>query len=271
MRLNELAPLHEATDAERFGGKASQLAAALRVGLPVPTGFALSWDRVDAIVRGEVAILDEALRALGEVAIAVRSSAADEDGAHASFAGQHLTRLGVRGRAAIEDAVRAVWSSGRSAGALAYRARLGLSPEPRVAVVLQRMVRADRAGVMFTRCPMSGDDVRVIEAAWGLGESVVSGTVDPDRYHLARGGSVRSISLGDKEIAVRLAPHGETEEEVVPPSLRARRCLDERDLRALDALASACESHFGGPSAHDIEWAFDGGSLHLLQRRPATR
>lgn len=266
-----LVRLDEAHDASRFGGKASQLAAALRARLPVPSGFALSWEAAARAAEGDLTLVDEALSAVGDAAVAVRSSAVDEDGAHASFAGQHLTRLGVRGRASLADAVRAVWESGRSPGALAYRARLGLSPSPRVAVVIQHLVHAESAGVMFTRCPMSGDDVRVIEAAWGLGESVVSGAVDPDRYRVARGGAALSITVGDKDIAVHAHDDGDARETPVPPSLRAQRCLDDAHLRALDALASACEAHFGGPSAHDIEWAFTGPRVHLLQRRPTTR
>lgn len=269
--MRALSPLAEAHDTSRFGGKASQLAAAMRAGLPVPTGIAVSWEGAERIAAGARELLDVALAALGDASFAVRSSAVDEDGAHASFAGQHLTRLGVRGSDSLIDAVRAVWASGRSPGALAYRARLGLRAPPRVAVVIQHMVHADSAGVMFTRCPMSGDDVRVIEAAWGLGESVVSGAVDPDRYRVARGGAALSITLGDKEIAIRANGEGEAREVPVDPHLRGRRCLGDAHLRALDRLAASCEAHFSGPSPHDIEWAFTGDTVHLLQRRPATR
>jgi pyruvate,water dikinase len=267
-------PLEEAHDETRFGGKAAQLAAALGRGLPVPGGVALAWDFVDRIAAGDGDACDECMGTFAELGtrpVAVRSSAVGEDSAAASFAGQHLTRLGVGSEKALADALLAVWESGRTLSALAYRRKLGLAAEPRIGIVIQYMVAAECAGVMFTKDPVTGDDVRVIEAAWGLGESVVAGLVDPDRYRLRRGGEIVETVIGDKHVAVRADAAGHTHEAPVGEDLRRVACLDRERLCALDMLASACERVFAGGAAHDIEWAFEGERLYLLQRRAVTR
>jgi pyruvate, water dikinase len=265
-------PLPEVVEEQRFGGKAAQLGAAHRAGLPVPWGVALAVELVDAAAGGDAeaaARCQSAYGLAGGDAVAVRSSAVGEDSAEHSFAGQHLTRLNVAAPDALLDAVRAVWRSGREAGALAYRAHLGIAGAPRVAVVVQTMIAAECAGVLFTRNPLDGSDERVIEAAWGLGETVVGGLVEPDRYRLERGGQLREQVIGDKDVRITALPNGDTAEEAVEPRLRRAPCLDERRLRLLDALASRCEAHF--PGAHDIEWAFAFGQRFLLQRRAITR
>jgi hypothetical protein len=122
--------------------------------------------------------------------LVARSSAVGEDSEQASFAGQHLTRLNLRSEPELVDAVSAIWDSSRSPSALAYRERLGLPREPRIAVVVQELVDADSAGVLFSRNPLDGSDELVIEAARGLGESVVAGLVTPDRVRLRRDGAV---------------------------------------------------------------------------------
>ncbi len=263
--------LADATDAARVGGKAAQLGAALRAGLPVPDGFAIDVELVGAIAGGDAAAAARCVAmAAGMGAVAVRSSAIGEDGAGASFAGQHLTRLGVRTGDALIDAVRAVWASARSESALAYRARLGVDEAPRIAVVVQTMVDAEWAGVMFTADPRTGEDVRVVEIAWGLGEAVVSGVVDPDRVRFRRGGHVIEHVVGDKDVAVRVREDGETEERAVPDALRSAPCLDGARIAALDALATRCDAVYGA-TAHDLEVAWAQGRLYLLQRRPITR
>ena len=265
--------LVDADDPARVGGKAAQLGTALRGGLPVPDGIALDVEHVDRIASGDagaIARCADALAALGAAAVAVRSSAVGEDGAGASFAGQHLTRLGVRGIDALVDAVAAVRASARAPSALAYRARLGLDPTPRIAVVVQAMIDAECAGVMFTVDPQTGEDVRVVEAAWGLGEAIVSGIVDPDRFRLHRGGEIVERAIADKEVAVRMSAGGEASEHPVPDALRGVACLDDVRLRALDALATRCDAVFGA-APHDIEFAWQADRLYLLQRRPVTR
>lgn len=265
-------PLHEATAEDAFGGKARQLAEALRAGLPVPLGVAFSVECVERIASGDGRARDLCARALdllGAGRVAVRSSAVGEDGVSASFAGQHLTRLNVTRPDALHAAVVEVWESGRAEGAMRYRERLGLPRAARLAVVVQRLVQADCAGVMFTRNPVDGRDERVVEGAWGLGEAVVAGLVEPDRARMLRGGRVVEHVPGDKDHAVRPRDDGDTAVVPLEGELRRRSCLDPSRLAQLEQLAARCEGLFDG--AHDIEWAFEGEALFLLQRRPVTR
>jgi pyruvate,water dikinase len=201
--------------------------------------------------------------------IAVRSSAVGEDSETASFAGQHLTCLNIRpSPTTLADTVRAIWKSAHSESALAYRRRLGLPREPRIGVVVQKLVVADCSGVLFTRNPFDGVDEIVIEASWGLGESIVAGLVTPDRFRLSHEGAVLERTLGTKDIAVRVLPEGGTYEAEVPAELVRALCLDDAWLRELHELAMRCEETFGG--TQDLEWAFAGGTLYLLQRRAVT-
>jgi pyruvate,water dikinase len=264
--------LAEGVEESAYGGKAAQLAAAIRAGLPVPGGLALPAGFVDAVAADQ----PYAIRKLKEICVslsgpvAIRSSAVGEDSETASFAGQHLTCLNVRpSQPALAYAVRAIWQSARSESALAYRQRLGLPSEPRIGVVLQELVVADCAGVLFTQNPFDGADEIVIEACWGLGESVVAGLVTPDRYRVSREGTVLERTPGMKDIAIRILPEGGTQESEVPAELIRALCLDDTRLRELHALATKCEKTFGG--TQDLEWAFAGGTLYLLQRRTVTR
>ncbi|MGK3988378.1 PEP/pyruvate-binding domain-containing protein [Sorangium sp. So ce136] len=254
-----------------FGGKAAQLGQAHRSGLPVPPGWALSAAFVERVVAGESAAVDRLVEAFRELdgPVAVRSSGVGEDGASASFAGQHATELNVRSRAGLLEAVRKVHGSARTEAALAYRRKLGLAPEPRMGIVVQRLVQADTAGVLFTRNPATGADERVVEATWGLGEAVVAGLVTPDSYRMARGGRVLERRAGEKDLAILWAEEGGTREVAVEPDRVEALCLDDARLAALEALAAACEAAFGG--TQDIEWAFAGDRLYLLQRRAITR
>lgn len=264
-------PLAEVEDAGRFGAKAAQLGASLRAGLPVPRGWGLSHELVEAVVRGDAAALG-ALRDLGsqvEGALAVRSSGVGEDGVNESFAGQHASLLNVVGAEALLAAVAAVHASGNTPSARAYRQRMGIAGEPRVGVVVQRLVDATCAGVMFTVDPLSGADVRVVEAAWGLGESVVQGLVTPDRLRFTRDGRVLEHVAGHKDLAMVRDPGGGVREVEVEPHRVGARCLDDAMVAALAGLATRCEQVFG--EGRDVEWAFAGGALHLLQVRAVTR
>ena len=259
-------------DPSRFGGKAASLSAALRAGLPVPSGWAIDDTLASALAERDARASElcaELLDAAREHALAVRSSAVGEDSTDASFAGQHLTRLHVRGPGAVIDAVREVWLSGRSESALAYRRRLGLPDAVQMGVVVQRMAAPLSAGVMFTRDPVTGADERVIEVTWGLGEAVVSGLVTPDRYRMRRGGEVLERALGDKDLEIVPCEGGGTREQAVDPGRAARLCLGPDDLAALDELAERCDRWFGGPS--DIEFAVEETGVLLLQRRAITR
>jgi pyruvate, water dikinase len=264
------APLTNQLHESLFGGKAAQLAAAVRAELPVPAGVALPVAFVDAVAAGrpearsELAGISRTLRA----PLVARSSAVGEDSEQASFAGQHLTRLNLRSALELVDAVCAICASARSPSAFAYRKRLGLPPEPRMAVVVQELVDAESAGVLFSRNPLDGSDELVIEAAWGLGEAVVAGLVTPDRFRVARDGTVLERAAGVKDVAVRTDPAGGTREVPVPPNISRSLCLDDSQLAALHALALRSDEVFA--ESHDLEWAFAGGRLYLLQRRTLT-
>ena len=263
--------LRDATDVASFGGKAVQLGAALRAGLPVPDGFALSASGVDRLVSGDASAIAELGDLLPQVRqpVAVRSSAIGEDSAGASFAGQHATCLHVEPTLeTIVKAVRDVWESGRTDSALAYRRRLGIAGDPQVAIVMQWMVEPSAAGVLFTRDPVSGDDIRVIEAAWGLGEAVVAGLVTPDRFRVARDGTVLERTAGFKDILIRRSTDGGTEQVALDDNRAQLLCLEDAQLLGLHRLAERCEAVYGG--AQDLEWAFADFDLFLLQRRPIT-
>lgn len=254
-----------ADDPAIYGGKAVQLGTALRGGIPVPDGVALGWPDVEAVAAGHASLDDVALPS----PCSVRSSAVDEDSADASFAGAHLTVLGVEGCDAVHAAVAAVRASAYDPGALAYRAKLGLDTSPRMAVVVQRLVDSDVAGVMFTRNPMNDADECVVEASWGLGEAVVAGLVTPDHWVLDASGRPNIFIAGEKDVAIRRTASG-TAEEPVDGDLIETPCLDDAQLRALHELAATCDRVYG-TRGHDIEFAFAGGELYLLQRRPITR
>lgn len=263
--------LQDARDESLFGSKAVGLGEAARNGLPVPPGVALSGDTVDAVAGGT----DEAIRLVAESVaslprpLAVRSSAVDEDGAQASFAGQHLTLLGVSTPEELDAALREVWWSANSDSAITYRQRVGLFTRPSVGVVVQALLDPEAAGVMFTQNPITGADERVIEASWGLGEVVVAGRVIPDTYRIARSGEVVERTPGLKKVAIRQRPDGTTAEEQVAPELAERLCVDDEGLAELSRLAARCEEVYG-PN-RDIEWAIAGGRLFLLQCRAVTR
>ncbi|HSU12445.1 MAG TPA: PEP/pyruvate-binding domain-containing protein [Pseudonocardia sp.] len=261
-------PLADVTDPVAFGGKAAALGSAIRAGLPVPNGVALSVDSVEAVVRAD----PDDVPALHSVCAgggprAVRSSAVGEDSAGASFAGAHCTVLGVCDPEAVVAAVRRVHASADAPQARAYRAQLGLGPA-RMGVVVQELVPADVAGVLFTRNPVTGAAERVIEASWGLGEAVVAGLVVPDRYRLDVRGRVLERVTGEKDVAVRAGPGGAREIAVDDAEVHAP-CLDDAQLAELHALAEACDAVYG-TGDHDIEFAFHAGAVFLLQRRPIT-
>ncbi|MHA7297650.1 PEP/pyruvate-binding domain-containing protein [Pseudarthrobacter sp. MDT3-1] len=206
----------------------------------------------------------------GETAVAVRSSATAEDLAAASFAGQQETYLNVRGAEALAAAVIDCWASLWTARAMAYRAREGIGPDSvRLAVVVQRMVQADAAGVMFTANPANGRrDQIAISAAWGLGESVVSGSVTTDDLVVDAGtGTVVSRHTADKAVMTVYAEHG-TREQPVAAARRRAPVLDDRAAAELAGYGTRSADHFGAPQ--DIEWARAGGEFFILQSRPIT-
>jgi Pyruvate phosphate dikinase, AMP/ATP-binding domain/Cyclic nucleotide-binding domain len=269
--MREVVPLADAHEESRFGAKATGLGAAERNGLPIPPGIALSGPIVDAVASGQEHAIAELMSAARSLVgpLAVRSSAVDEDSADASFAGQHLTLLNVPSVDDLSAAIREIWWSANSDSAITYRQRVGLFARPSVGVVVQSLLDPDVAGVMFTQNPINRADERLIEASWGLGEVVVAGRVIPDSFRMDRGGAVLERTPGVKKIAIRAAADGGTVEETVVPELVERLCLDDDQLAQLNALAGLCEQVYG--PARDIEWAFAGGKLALLQCRAVTK
>lgn len=263
--------LSEAGDESRFGGKAVSLGRSLRDGLPVPDGLALDVDTVDEIATIGAKATESCegmLVALGG-RVAVRSSAIGEDAKDASFAGQHTTVLNASSAEALLHAIVEVRQSAHTASALAYRARMNIAGPPRIAVVVQRLVDADCAGVLFTRNPTTGARERVIEAAWGLGEIVVSGAVVPDSYRLDPEGRILERTIGVKDVALRLHAGGGTTEVALDDARAHEAVLADSALAALHQLTLRCEAVFGADL--DIEWAFEGDRLYLLQCRAITR
>jgi pyruvate,water dikinase len=212
-------------------------------------------------------------RGAAAAGVAVRSSATCEDAADASFAGLQDTYLWVPDLTQMLQRVRSCWGSLYSLESLSYRRQHAFA-EARVAmaVVVQRMVDARTAGVMFTRSPTTGDrSVVTIEGAWGLGSAVVGGEVTPDRWVLSKiTGEISVREISDKAIAHAPAAGGGI--GVVPVAEEERRvpCLNDAELAALGALARRIERHYG--RAQDIEWAIEraSGAILLLQSRPET-
>jgi rifampicin phosphotransferase len=290
-----------AGDLDRGGGKAANLGELLRAGFPVPPGFVLTttaYDRVvssndlqqdidnalhlgSAAVRAgfeqatipqdvERAIL-EAYRRMGDGPVAVRSSATAEDLPEAAFAGQQETFLGVSGERALLDAIRRCWASLWSERAIAYREQHGLARAPvKLAVIVQRMVAADVAGVMFTANPVTGArDETIVEASAGLGEALVGGLVTPDHFVLRNTRHRWQIverHQGRREVEVRSRAGGGVEE--VAGAAVSGPVLPDAVLLQLARMGASIAKLFARPQ--DIEWAWADRKLFILQSRPIT-
>jgi len=204
--------------------------------------------------------------------LAVRSSATTEDSENASFAGLQETYLWVKGAEATLKHVRSCWASLYSVPSIAYRRKQGM-PENGVAlaVVVQKMVDARSAGVMFTRSPLTGDrSVITIEATWGLGSALVSGEVTPDRFVIAKiTGEISAREISDKFIQHVPAEGGGIKQVETPEELRRVPAISDQELKALAEIGRTVERHYRRPQ--DIEWAIDrNGEIFLLQSRPET-
>ncbi len=213
----------------------------------------------------------QTLSARSPIPVSVRSSATAEDLPSASFAGQQETFLNVIGIEAVLAAVQQCFASLWTDRATQYRATLGLVPrDVRLAVVVQRMVEAEVAGVLFTANPLTGKrQESVINANPGLGEAVVSGASNPDHFVVqSTTGEIVERRLGDKQVAIQGAPRGGTR-TIVTGGSPERSCLSDEQIRALTALGARVEAWYGTPQ--DIEWAIDAsGQVFLLQARPIT-
>lgn len=251
-----------ALDRSEVGGKAAVLARMRQAGFPVPDGYVFTARAMLRHVSGletptseAVATrpLDAELRAAVEEAagrvagpLAVRSSGIDEDGDHASHAGQYSTILDIEGTDALDEALRACWASAFTSTVRSYRAGAGAEDDAPLAVLVQQLVRAESAGVAFTVNPVTGarDEV-VVSAVKGLGEQLVSGEVSPDDWTVPAGGSGTPVNTAGR--------HG---------------ALTAEQAREVAELAERVAEVMGGPT--DIEWARADDRLLLLQARPIT-
>ena len=242
-----------------------------------PAELAETAERLRALVRkaGVPPTVAEAVLAayhrLGaDLPVAVRSSATAEDTAGTSFAGMHETFANVVGDAAVLERLVDCWVSLYSERVISYRVGQGLTDEPRIAVVVQQMVASERAGVLFCADPSTGDRDRiVIEGAFGLGEVVVSGQVEPDTYVLAKDGPrLLSARVGHKTHKLVSAPGGTVERVELDPDEADARVLTDEEAVALARLGIQVEAHYGEPQ--DVEWAIADGATFLVQSRPIT-
>ncbi|MFI7227992.1 PEP/pyruvate-binding domain-containing protein [Nonomuraea angiospora] len=290
--MKAVLPLDDAAaDLATAGGKGASLARLTRAGLPVPAGFHITTAAYRAFVSafrdelphaedpralfaahdlpaGLAAEIRRAYEALGDdVPVAVRSSATAEDLPDMSFAGQQDTYLNVRGDALL-DAVRRCWASLWNPRAIAYRDQHGVPHDDvALAVVVQELVDADAAGVMFTANPISGArDETVVNASWGLGEAVVGGQVTPDTV-VVSGGAVTREQVSDKTVMTVRTPDG-TRERPVPEELRRAAVLDAAQAVELAAIGARIQSLYGTPM--DVEWARRDGRFAIVQARPIT-
>jgi phosphoenolpyruvate synthase/pyruvate phosphate dikinase len=268
-------------DPKRVGPKAAHLSR-LVTSFRVPPGFCLAVDVYRA--AGSSARVPEAVRAgvgdayrqladlIGEPepSVAVRSSATGEDGQDASFAGQYDTLLNITGIDALLAAIETIWRSARSEPARSCRRAQGLAADDvGLAVLVQALVPADVSGVLFSANPVNGSpDEFVVSASWGLGESIVRGSVTPDTWSLdAESLDVRQETISDK-LCMTIAVEGGTREIAVPKALRNRPSMSPEQLRVVARLGTRLEEANGWPV--DVEFAFAGGRLYLLQCRPIT-
>ncbi len=203
--------------------------------------------------------------------VAVRSSATAEDLPEHSFAGQHDSYLGVIGHQSTQGRVRQCWASLWNPQAIHYRHTRGIDHyQVSMAVVVQPMIPATCAGVLFTANPVTGNrSEALINASWGLGESVVSGLIEPDTFLVDKAsGVVRECTIGTKENLVELENGPGTRETEVPEKLRDQISLTDEEVKELVSLAGAIEEIYQAPQ--EIEWAYAGNRLYILQSRPIT-
>ncbi|RIB35181.1 MAG: phosphoenolpyruvate synthase [Candidatus Nanoclepta minutus] len=206
-----------------------------------------------------------------ETYVAVRSSATAEDLPNASFAGQQATFLNVKGIEELLEAVKKCWASLWTARAMNYRTQMGFDHmKVALAVVIQKQIFSEKSGVMFTVDPISNDISKiVIEASWGLGESIVSGEVTPDEYVVDKNTlQILDIKVNRKDIMTIYDPEKLTKKVNVPDDKKEIRCLSEEEIRRLAELGKKIEEHYGNPQ--DIEFAIDKNGIWIVQTRPVT-
>ncbi len=263
------------------GGKAAQLSDLLSERVDVPPGFVVTTDSHRAFLERQESDREELPAAVADAIehrlsvfaadarFAVRSSAIFEDLADASFAGQYETFLDVP-KDGVKDAVLRCWASARTSHARQYARGRGLVlDQSLMGVLIQRLVPAEAAGVAFSIHPVTREDQVVVNAAYGLGEGVVSGLVTPDAFEIDKAtGQVLSRFLGFKEVMIRPRSQGGTETIDTPEELAGRFCLSDQDVARISSLTVQLERLKGVPV--DIEWAIADGALYCLQMRAIT-
>jgi pyruvate, water dikinase len=205
-----------------------------------------------------------------DLIVAVRSSATAEDLPDASFAGQQDTFLNIKGEAALIESVQKCWASLYGARAIYYRAKQGFDDHTvNIAVVIQQLVHSEKAGVMFTSHPITGEPRSIIEGSWGLGEAVVSGTVSPDNYVFdQKTEKVVDVFIANKKVEIISDGDHGTKVVDVMGARQDERVLSDAEIAKLAMYGKIAENHYGIPQ--DVEWGVVGGSIFILQSRPIT-
>lgn len=265
-----LTALDEAGVRQELRSGAQEVAVDDTAGLDATCGRLQELVRSAGLPADLRSVVMEAYRRLGDsVPVAVRSSATAEDTAGTSFAGMNQTFTNVTGEEELAARILDCWMSLYGPRVVAYRASRGVTDEPAIAVVVQRMVASERSGVMFSADPATGDRSNVvIEAAFGLGEVVVSGQVEPDTYVVAKDGlRLLSARVGLKQEKIVRGPDGADLRVTLAPEDAAARVLSDDEVIEVARLGLDVERHYGQPQ--DIEWAW-ADRLWLVQSRPIT-
>ncbi len=261
-------------DVSIAGGKGASLGEMTQAGIPVPPGFVILSNIFDQFhdkplpEELEEHILN-AFDELGAEFVAVRSSATAEDSSTASWAGELETYLNTT-RAVLLGNVKKCWASLFTPQAIVYRNEKGMRNTPvSVAVVIQKMVNSEVAGVAFTVHPVTKDpNQMIIEACWGLGELLVGGMITPDSYVIdKRNGTLIDVNISEQTQMLVRGLHG-NEEQVVPPEKFSKQKIDVRQIQILAEICQNIEKHYGFPC--DIEWAVEREKFFILQSRPIT-
>ncbi len=205
-----------------------------------------------------------------DMIVAVRSSATAEDLPDASFAGQQETYLNIKGETALLEAVQKCWASLYGARAIYYRAKQGFDDHTvNIAVVVQQLVHSEKAGVMFTSHPITGEPLTIIEGSWGLGEAVVSGSVSPDKYIFdQRSEKVEDILISNKKVEIIADGDHGTKLVDVTGARQDAQVLSSAEITKLAMYGKIAENHYGIPQ--DVEWGIVSGTIYILQSRPIT-
>jgi len=209
------------------------------------------------------------LKRADPVFVAVRSSATAEDSSAASFAGQGVTYLNVKGNDDVIEAVKRCWASLFTARSLFYQAKKGFKQgDIAMAVIIQKMVDSDKSGVIFSKDPVGSTDNVIIEAVYGLGEGIVSGQINPDHYEVSREYQILEKKVGSKKTAIVRSSSGKNEIVKLTPERSKGMVLSDYEIKRFAQYALELEEHYNKPQ--DIEFAVEAGELYIVQTRPIT-